>query len=59
MTLDYGKYGTFLIMGNAGCILSTVCRGFRVSYLGVSRFKMFILFGVVLGFRALGWCWAL
>ena len=23
-TLDYGKYGVFFVMGNAGCISSTV-----------------------------------
>ena len=28
-TLSYGKYGIFLIMGNAGIILSTVVDGFN------------------------------
>ena len=26
MTLDYGNYGVFLIIGNAGFISSTVCQ---------------------------------
>ena len=36
MTLEYGNYGIFLIMGNAGFISSAVgFRGFRVLAVGV------------------------